>query len=137
MPCRRGSGEFRSAAAILDLQPSILSRRVRALEDHPGVSLFHRMANGARPTNAATAFLGTVDRALGELDAAVMRAGAAGAGKEGMLPIGLIWTIANGQTQATMKAFREAAPDVSLDVGEGGSARIAACPSLILDCSPI
>jgi DNA-binding transcriptional LysR family regulator len=126
LPCRRGSGEFRSAAAILDLQPSILSSRVWAQEDHPGVSLLHRMANGARSTNAATAFLGTVHRALGELDAAVMRAGVAGAGKEGMLQIGLIWTIANSQAQATMKAFRAAAPDVSLGVGEGGSARIAA-----------
>ena len=43
-----------------------------------------------------------------------------------MLQIGLIWTIAKGQAQATMKAFRAAAPDVSLGVGEGGSARIAA-----------
>jgi DNA-binding transcriptional LysR family regulator len=122
----REAGSFRSAAAILDLQPSILSRRVRALEDHLGVSLFHRMANGARPTNAATAFLDTVDRVLGELDAAVMRAGAAGAGKEGMLQIGLIWTIANGEAQATMKTFKAAAPDVSLGVREGGSAQIAA-----------
>jgi len=109
------AGSFRSVAAILDLQPSILSRPVRPLEDHLGVSLFHRMANRARPTNAATAFRGTVDRAV-----------AAGAGKEGILQIGLIWTIANGQAQATMKAFRVVAPDVSLGVREGGSAWIAA-----------
>lgn len=122
----RQTGSFRSAATILDLQPSILSRRVRALEDHLGVSLFHRMANGVRPTNAAAAFLDTADRLLGELDAAVLRAGAAGAGKEGVLQIGLIWTIANGEAQATMKAFKAVAPDVSLGVREGGSAQIAA-----------
>ena len=122
----RQAGSFRSAATILDLQPSILSRRVRALEDHLGVSLFHRMANGVSPTNAAAAFLDTADRLLGELDAAVLRAGAAGAGKEGVLQIGLIWTIANGEAQATMKAFKAASPDISLRVREGGSAQIAA-----------
>ncbi len=56
----------------------------------------------------------------------MLRAGAAGAGKEGALQIGLIWTIANGEAQAAMKAFKAAAPDISLGVREGGSAQIAA-----------
>jgi DNA-binding transcriptional LysR family regulator len=99
---------------------------VRSLEDYLGVSLFHRLPNGAKPTNAAMIFFLSVEQALGEIDRAVERAHGAGAAREGQLRIGLIWTIANGEAQKTIKAFRSAVSDVELGIREGGSAQIAA-----------
>ncbi len=40
-------GSFRKVAEALDVKPSVISRRVRALEDQLGVGLFHRRTAGA------------------------------------------------------------------------------------------
>ena len=48
---------FRGAAAALGIRQSAVSRRVRALEDELGVSLFERHHTGVRVTNAGARFL--------------------------------------------------------------------------------
>src|SRR5262249_35216917 len=47
---------FRRAARVLGTQQSAISRRVRALEDVLGVSLFERNSAGVRPTTAGAQF---------------------------------------------------------------------------------
>ena len=60
-----------------------MSRHVRALEDHLGVSLFERDRTGVRVTNAGARFLQQAREALAQLDQASKRAGAAGRGADG------------------------------------------------------
>jgi DNA-binding transcriptional LysR family regulator len=55
---------FRRASEVLGVNQSVLSRRVLALEDALGVSLFQRHAGGARPTGAGERFLREVAQAL-------------------------------------------------------------------------
>jgi DNA-binding transcriptional LysR family regulator len=79
---------FRRASEVLGVNPSVLSRRVLALEDALGVSLFQRTSGGARPTGAGERFLLDVERALELLTKAAVRAGAAGRGEVGRLRLG-------------------------------------------------
>jgi len=69
---------FRRAGSALGVDASAVSRRVRALEDELGVSLFERHAGGARATMAGRRFLDRTRSALAGLDYAVKTASCAG-----------------------------------------------------------
>ncbi len=58
---------FSRAAQVLGIQQSAVSRRVRALEDKLGVSLFERDASGIRLTEAGRRFLDRSRSALAEM----------------------------------------------------------------------
>jgi DNA-binding transcriptional LysR family regulator len=122
----QASGSFRAAAALAHVKPSVVSRQIRRLEDFLGVSLFHRTSRGSRPTNAGTVFLNACAGAIDLLEQAVHAARQAGAGEQGTLAIGLIWTIANGEARTTLSEQRRIAPDVEISIREGGAAQIAA-----------
>jgi len=55
------------AAEELHLTHGAVSRQVKALEDHLGVQLFHRMTRRIELTEAGISFFGTVTRLLSEL----------------------------------------------------------------------
>ena len=57
-------GSFRKAAALLHIQESAVSRRIRDLEDRLGASLFHRHPGGVSLTVAGQRFLRRVRVAL-------------------------------------------------------------------------
>lgn len=61
-------GSFRKAAESLGVRPSVVSRRVRTLEDAIGVSLFQRQSQGAQPTLAGGKILGRGRVILDEFD---------------------------------------------------------------------
>lgn len=113
---------FRRASEVLGVNPSVLSRRVLALEDALGVSLFQRASGGARPTGAGERFLAEVERALELLAKAVVRAGAAGRGEVGRLRLGHVWPVAAGPAEALLRAYRRSAGDVELDLRNGSAA---------------
>ncbi|MBW8816266.1 MAG: LysR family transcriptional regulator [Caulobacterales bacterium] len=112
---------FRRASEALGVNPSVLSRRVLALEDALGVSLFQRTSGGARPTGAGERFLTDVERALELISKAAVRAGAAGRGEVGRLRLGHVWPVAAGPAEAMLCAYRRSARDVELEL-RGGSA---------------
>jgi DNA-binding transcriptional LysR family regulator len=58
---------FSRAAQVLGVRQSAVSRRVRALEDMLGVSLFERDSTGVRLTDAGRRFLDKSRPALAEL----------------------------------------------------------------------
>jgi LysR family glycine cleavage system transcriptional activator len=74
-------GSFVAAAAELHLTPSAISHRVKSLERHLGVSLFHRMARRIELTEHGRGFLPSVSRAFDELT--VSTVGMFGWGKSG------------------------------------------------------
>lgn len=110
---------FRGAARVLGTSQSAVSRRVRALEDELGVSLFERHSGGVRPTRAGRQFLDRARRALDELDHAVKRAGDAGRGSDGGLRIGIFASIAAGFAHDLLEKYSLENPGVGIDVAEG------------------
>src|ERR1700726_1714030 len=68
---------FRRAARVLGTQQSAISRRVRALEDVLGVSLFERNPAGVRPTTAGAQFFEQARDGLRQLYDAIKTAGVA------------------------------------------------------------
>lgn len=117
---------FRRASEVLGVNPSVLSRRVLALEDALGVSLFQRTAGGARPTGAGERFLTEVERALELITKAAVRAGAAGRGEVGRLRLGHVWPVTAGPAEAVLRAYRRSAFDVELELRAGSAAELLA-----------
>ncbi|MGA0607771.1 LysR family transcriptional regulator [Phenylobacterium sp. VNQ135] len=117
---------FRRASEVLGVNPSVLSRRVVALEDALGVSLFQRTAGGARPTGAGERFLAEVERALQLLQRAAAQAGAAGRGEEGRLRLGHVWPTSAGPAERILRDYRRACAGVDLELREGDAVSLAA-----------
>lgn len=113
---------FRRAAKALGIRQSAVSRRVRALEDELGVSLFERHRAGVRVTNAGARFLAEARQALEQLNQAVEIAAAAGIGAVGRLRIGFLSSISAGYLRDLITAYHRLHPGVSMHIVEGASA---------------
>ncbi len=106
---------FSRAAKILGVRQSAVSRRVQALEDKLGVSLFERQLNGVRPTIAGQRFFDRTRAALAEIDHAMKNAAAAGRGTEGVIRVGVPSFDCSDFLCDLLCAFRDAQPDVVFD----------------------
>jgi DNA-binding transcriptional LysR family regulator len=112
---------FRAAARALGIRQSAVSRRVRALEDELGVSLFERHRTGVRITNAGARFLQQARGILAQLEQASKSAGAAGRGATGQLRIGILSSIGAGFLRELIKDYSGRHPDVAIQIVEGAS----------------
>ena len=110
---------FSRAAQVLGVRQSAVSRRVRALEDKLGVSLFEREAGGVRLTEAGRRFLERSRTALAEIDHAVRSAASAGCGAEGAVRIGILSSLSGGFVRELLLNYRQAHPAVAIDIVEG------------------
>jgi DNA-binding transcriptional LysR family regulator len=113
---------FRAAAHALGIRPSAVSRRVRALEDKLGVSLFERHSTGVRVTNAGARFFQEAREGFVHLEQASKIAAAAGRGATGQLKIGILSSMGAGFLRELVQAYSERHPDVSIQIVEGASA---------------
>src|SRR6266481_3194997 len=112
---------FHRAARVLGTQQSTVGRRVRALEDALGVSLFERPPAGVRPTTAGARFFEQARVVLRQLDDAVQTAGAAGRGLTGHLNIGILSSMAAGFLREVIRAYRARHAHVAMHLLEGAS----------------
>jgi DNA-binding transcriptional LysR family regulator len=110
---------FRAAALTLGVRSSVISRRIRDLEDTIGVSIFERFSGGIRLTDAGAEFVAAIRRALDDIDAAISTAGTAGLGGSGRLKIGFCGSLSTGELRATLIDYLGRYPDVAVDVTEG------------------
>jgi DNA-binding transcriptional LysR family regulator len=125
---------FRRAADVLGVQESTLSRHVRELEEHLGVSLFERDANGVRATNAGADFFQKVEGPVHEIQDAASTASAAGHGDIGRLNIGILSSMATGLLRELIQIYGLRHPNVTVRIFEGASEEnIAAVRSRRLD----
>jgi DNA-binding transcriptional LysR family regulator len=125
---------FSRAAQVLGIQQSAVSRRVRALEDKLGVSIFERDASGIRLTEAGRRFLERSRSALAEIDHAVKAAANAGRGAEGALRIGILSSLSRGFVRELIRTYRETHPAIAIDVVEGSaSEHLARISERLLD----
>ncbi|MBG0794064.1 LysR family transcriptional regulator [Methylocystis sp. H62] len=107
------------AARALGVRQSAVSRRVQALENELGVSLFERQLSGVRPTVAGKRFFDRTRAAFAEIDHAVANAKAAGRGVEGVIRIGILPSIINGCLSELLYDHRAAHPAVAMEFYEG------------------
>ena len=108
------------------MKQSAVSRRISALEDELGVSLFERQTNGVRPTIAGQRFLERTRSAFAEIDYAIKNAAAAGRGDEGAIRIGVLPSLLSGFFCEVLAGFREAQPGVILDFFDGTPKKLIA-----------
>jgi len=127
-------GSFRLAAKVLGVRPSVISRRVRGLEDEIGVSMFSRTSKGVEPTIAGKRIFQCGRAIMSDIDMLKRTAALAGTGEEGRLRFGIVASIAHGFSRHLLASFVQAHPDVGLEVVEGSPREnIASIRALRLD----
>lgn len=127
-------GSFRLAAQVLGVRPSVVSRRVRGLEDSLGVSLFNRTSKGVQTTNAGARILRRGWAILSDIKSLKQTAALRGKGAEGRLRLGIVASIASGFSHGLLASFVTAHPDLELEVIEASPREnIAAVRALALD----
>lgn len=99
------AGSVRLAAGRLHASAPAVSRRLRALEERLGVSLFERRSTGMRPTEAGSYLLESADRLLRELDAAAGRAREAGTAAVGRVVVGTYFSASAGRLRHALVRF--------------------------------
>ena len=114
------AGSFRGAAYAFGVEPSMVSRRIRALEDRLGASLFERRRSGVRATDAGRQFQGDVRAVLARLDSAVRMIQTAGQAGVGRIDIGVISSLSSRFAGWLISCFRDSCPGVELTFVEGG-----------------
>lgn len=112
-------GSIRLAARSAKLSPSVVSRRIRGLEDELGVSLFERRPSGIKTTAAGARFLQAALRMFAELDDATGAARAAGSGLVGQLVVGTYFSASTGRLRDALLRFVGRHRRVELSVIEG------------------
>jgi DNA-binding transcriptional LysR family regulator len=112
---------FSRAAQVLGVRQSAVSRRIRALEDKLGVSLFERDSTGVRLTEAGRRFLERTRPALSEIDHAMKAAASAGRGVEGVIRIGILSSVSSGFMRSLLSHYRCFHPAISIDIVEGSA----------------
>ena len=114
------AGSFRRAAELCDVDQSSVSRALRQLEDHLGVSLFERTRCGVRLTPAGEQFLAEVAPALEQFESARRSARAMRRAETGLVRIGILTSLAGGFLRQLVEAYAERHPRVRIDLRDGG-----------------
>lgn len=111
---------FRRAALHLGVRQSVISRRIRKLEDQLGASLFERTRAGVRLTHAGQRFRGDVQAIFVQLESAIGTVRAAGIAGTGRLRIGVTASISSSFVRRLLTSWLREHPMVALEVVEAG-----------------
>lgn len=109
-------GGITAAARALGRDPSVISRRLDALEERLGVRLLSRTTRRIAATEAGTAYLRRVRAVLGELSAADTEAAESAAAPRGLLRLSLPAEFARRWIAPWLPDFVAAYPDVRLEL---------------------
>ena len=110
------SGSFVAAGRMLGRDPTVLSRRLRSLEERLGVRLAERSTRNVMLTEAGKTYLARVRALLHELDAAGREAAAFGHGEpSGHLRVALPGSFARLWMAPIITGFLRAHPRITLD----------------------
>ncbi len=109
---------YRRAAERLRVAQPSLSSQIKDLEHDVGVRLLDRDTGGVRLTDAGAAFLEEARLIMAHAERAVVVAREAAKGRRGRLVVGYFAPIFMGLMPASLKAFRDKFPDVTVDLVE-------------------
>lgn len=115
------TSSFTKAAARCFVTQSALSHQIAALEREIGTRLFVRSSRAVRLSEAGSAFLGHARAALRAAEQAKEDAAAADGIVTGTLRIGVIPTLTAIDLPAVLVAYRDAHPDVRVELQVGNS----------------
>lgn len=119
------TGSFTRAAQALGIQQPPLSQQVKALETELGFPLFTRHPKGVTLTVGGNVYLTEARRLLTSLTRAAGMAKSAAAGTIGRFSLGFTTSnITHRLSPRLIKAFRQAYPDVEIEIHEGSAARL-------------
>ncbi|MDO9499811.1 LysR family transcriptional regulator [Falsiroseomonas sp.] len=107
---------FRAAADRLGVTRSAVSQSLRKLENELGVALLRRTTRSVSLTEAGARFHATVAPALGDIAMAAAETGAAQGRPSGLLRLAVSSIAESFLSGPLLAAFREAYPDVRLDI---------------------
>lgn len=113
------AGGFRKASQFHGILQSVLSRKVKELEDQLGVSLFERHRDGVRLTNAGRQFLEDIRVVFGQIERATSSLKAAGAGGEGQLGVGIAGSMSAGFLHLLVRTWRQQHSHVRVTIRDG------------------
>src|SRR5581483_8257134 len=106
-------GNFHRAATRINVTQSALSRRILALEEELGVSLFERSTAGVELTPIGNRFYADAQDVLGHMDRAIERLRAAARGQEGLLRLALNeGAVRCPQVTSSLQKFEREYPNV-------------------------
>ena len=129
-------GSFRKAAEALGVRPSMITRRVRTLEDAIGDGLFQRQSRGTQPTFAGVRILSRGRDNLNDVQSLLLTAALNGVGNEGSLCVGVVSSIAGGNPGQLLQVFLAEHADVEFEIAEGSPRdHVAAVRALRMDVS--
>ena len=109
-------GNFRRAAAQLELKPSTLSSAMRALESRLGVRLLNRTTRSVSLTEAGQQLFATLAPALEEIDAALETVNGFRAHPMGRLRLSVPRSVAASLILPLFPRFSERYPDIVLEL---------------------
>lgn len=112
---------FGRAAERLSMTQPPLSQQIRALEDELGVLLFHRTQRSVALTPVGARWLVEVRRVLAEAGALPALAQRLARGEVGSLSLSFVSTADYGILPDLLRHFRDARPDVQLQLREATS----------------
>jgi len=119
------TGHMTRAAERLGIQQPPLSQQIKALERHLGVPLFKRHPRGVTLTDAGRQFQGEAQRMLQHMAALEARMQRVARGEEGVLAVGFTSSAAaHAFVPQALRAFRQARPQVQLQLGEHNAAAL-------------
>ena len=119
-------GGFTRAASTLHLSQPAVSRRLHLLEREVGAPLFERMRSGAALTEAGRAFLPHAEAMLASLRDGLEAVGALERADRGALTLAVVGTLASTTLTAQLRTFREAYPNVALQLRTALSQEVSA-----------
>jgi DNA-binding transcriptional LysR family regulator len=106
---------FRRAAEVLRVKQSMVSRRVRQLEEQTGLRIFDRSSSGVQPTLAGTDFLRKARHLVDDANLLFAIARDVSRGKAGWITIGYHNTTPSAQElHQVLSELRAFVPDVTL-----------------------
>jgi DNA-binding transcriptional LysR family regulator len=120
------AGGFRKASSRRGVLQSVISRKVRELEDDLGVSLFERHREGVRLTNAGRHFLEDVRRIFAHMERATSATSAAGLADQGRLSIGVASSMSAGFLYKLIGTWRAQHPSVALNIRDATPGELVA-----------
>ena len=107
---------FAKVANARDVDPSIISRSMAALEDELKVALFYRTTRKITPTEAGSLFYANVERLTGELEVAIASAQNLRSTPAGVLRLTAPVSFGVQYLPKIVKEFRDSYPEIEVEL---------------------
>ncbi|RMX07717.1 LysR family transcriptional regulator [Corticibacter populi] len=109
-------GSLSAAAALLDVDPSSVSRNIRKLEDEFGIALIERRRHGIAPTEAGKLFVKYHQNYVNETDALRTQIEDLRALRTGYLSIATGEVFVNGLIDHVLRDFTQTYPNIAVEL---------------------